>query len=75
MVEKARVEQDTEKRRSLVFELQRYLAKPVYTLPYPGLATGFLLAWPCIGNFQVFEGGRLNYKLWVDDTKPPFKQA
>ena len=75
IIEKARVEQDTEKRRALVFDIQRYLAKPWYTIPNPGLATGFLMAWPCIGNFQLYEGARLNYRLWVDDTKPPFKSA
>ena len=60
---------------TLVFDLQRYLAKTAYALYPPGVGTGFLVAWPCIGNFHVYQGGRLNYQLWVDDTKPPFKSA
>jgi ABC-type transport system substrate-binding protein len=75
IIEKARVERDTEKRRQLVYDLQRYLAKPWYVLPSPGLGTEFTLAWPCVGNFRVFEGARLSYGLWVDDSKPPFKSA
>ena len=72
-IDKIRVEQDTEKRRSLMFDLQRYLAKTVYALYPPGVATGFLVAWPCLANFHVYQASRLNYQLWVDDTKAPFK--
>ncbi len=75
MIEKARVELDSEKRRALVFDIQRYLAKPMYSLQPPGPGTGFTVAWPAVGNFRVFQGARLNYGLWVDDTKPPFKKA
>jgi peptide/nickel transport system substrate-binding protein len=73
LIEKGRVERDTEKRRAIVFDLQRYLAKSVYSLQGPGLATGFTMAWPALGNFRVYRGGRLNHRLWVDETKPPFK--
>jgi peptide/nickel transport system substrate-binding protein len=75
IVEKARVEQDPKKRRALVFELQRYLAKTVYALPHLGMGEGFLMAWPCLGNFRVYQGGRNTYRWWVDETKPPFKIA
>jgi ABC-type transport system substrate-binding protein len=75
MIEKARVELDTEKRRALVFEIQRYLAKPVYSLLPPGPGTGFTVAWPALGNFRVYQGARLNHALWVDDTKPPLRPA
>jgi peptide/nickel transport system substrate-binding protein len=75
ILEKARVEQDTERRRALIFDLQRYLAKAVYGLASPGGATSFLAAWPCVGNFQVWRGARNNYRWWVDETKPPFKSA
>lgn len=71
MIEKARVEHDPEKRRALIFDLQRYLAKTMYALPPPGAATGFETAWPCLGNFRVYQGGRVNYRLWVDPTKAP----
>jgi ABC-type transport system substrate-binding protein len=75
LIEKARVEQDREKRRVMVFDIQRNLAKSMYAMPLPGVATGFTMAWPCLGNFRVYQGGRLNYGLWVDETKPPFKSA
>ena len=39
------------------------------------VATAFTMAWPCIGNFRVWEGGRPHERLWIDDTKPPLKKA
>jgi ABC-type transport system substrate-binding protein len=71
LIEKARLERDTEKRRALVFDLQRYLAKTMYGLLGPGIGSSFLVAWPCIGNFAVYQGARHNHRLWVDTTKPP----
>jgi ABC-type transport system substrate-binding protein len=73
LIEKGRVERDTEKRRALAFELQRYLAKAMYTLPPPGAASGFVMAWPALGNFRVLRGSRHFSGLWVDETKAPFK--
>jgi ABC-type transport system substrate-binding protein len=75
LIEKARVEPDKEKRRSIVYDIQRNLAKPMYVLPMPGAATGFVMAWPALGNFRVYRMSRNNYQLWVDTTKPPFKPA
>jgi ABC-type transport system substrate-binding protein len=75
LIEKARLERDTEKRRTLVYDVQRSLAKSVFALYPPGSATGFSVAWPCLANFRVYQGGRLNDHLWVDDTKAPFKKA
>jgi ABC-type transport system substrate-binding protein len=77
LIERGRREQDLERRKEIGRELQRYLAKTVYMLQPPGGATGFTLAWPCIGNFNVWQGSGLgrNYHWWVDETKPPFKSA
>jgi ABC-type transport system substrate-binding protein len=75
LIEKARIEPDIEKRRALIFDLQRSLAKATYGLAGPGGATGFVVAWPCVQNFQVWRGARNNYRLWIDETKPPFKSA
>ncbi len=75
LVEKGRLERDTEKRRQIVFEIQRYLAKPAYALRTPGMARAFLVAWPCVGNFQLWEAARQNYQWWVDDTKAPIAKA
>jgi peptide/nickel transport system substrate-binding protein len=77
LIEKARVERDIEKQRSVLFDLQRYLAKAMYLIQPPGSASGFTMAWPCLGNFRVFRVSSQyqTYRLWVDDTKPPFKSV
>jgi peptide/nickel transport system substrate-binding protein len=77
MIEKARVERDADRRRALVFDIQRYLAKAMYSLQPPGPATTFTVAWPCLANFRVYQGGNnwQNYRLWIDDSKPPFRSA
>jgi hypothetical protein len=75
LFEKGRLERDTEKRRAIVFDIQRHLAKPNYALRLPGMARAFLVAWPCVGNYQVYEGGRQNYQLWVDETKAPIAKT
>jgi peptide/nickel transport system substrate-binding protein len=75
LIEKGRLELDTEKQRAIVFDLQRYLAKPWYTALLSGVASGFEPAWPCVGNFRVWQGGRPHYGLWVDTTKPPFQNS
>jgi peptide/nickel transport system substrate-binding protein len=79
-VNKIRGEFDAEARRPMAKDLQRYLATQMYYIPFSGLAKGFSLFWPAIGNFGVYrEGGRaagkyqetwINY--WIDDTKAPF---
>jgi ABC-type transport system substrate-binding protein len=75
LIEKARLERDTEKRRALVFDLQRHLGKTWYAMPMPAAASGFVMAWPCVANYRVFPGSRYNYRLWIDDQQPPFKSA
>jgi peptide/nickel transport system substrate-binding protein len=75
LIEKARLERDTEKRRGLAFDIQRYLAKAMYAIPSPGAASGFALAWPCLGNFMVQRGTRPYNQLWIDDTKAPLSNA
>ncbi len=75
ILEKARVERDAAKGKALIAELQRYLGGKMYNLSLPGYATGLTVAWPALGNFRVFEGARTHYKLWIDQTKPPFKPS
>jgi ABC-type transport system substrate-binding protein len=77
LIAKARVERDTEKRRALIFDVQRHLGKTWYAYPRSGVSTGFEMAWPCLANFRTFRIGNppsLKGK-WIDDTKPPFKSA
>jgi len=76
MIEKARLEPDTEKQRALVFDIQRYLAKANWGMRQSGGAARFTMAWPALGNYRVWRGGhRPYYQLWVDDTKLPFKKT
>lgn len=81
MLNKARVEMDLEKRRALVHDMQRHLAKAMYGIPFePGDATFFYLAWPALQNFQVYQGDRrgspyATFSRWLDQTQPPFKKA
>lgn len=75
MIAKARIEQDAEKGKALVFDIQRYLAKAIYGLKPPGAATELTAAWPALRNFRVFLGARNNYRWWIDETLPPFKAA
>jgi ABC-type transport system substrate-binding protein len=75
MLEKARLEPDTEKRRSVVFDIQRHLGKTMWGLLQPGAATGFTMAWPALRNFQLWNAtgvGWAFYQQWLDETKPPF---
>jgi len=80
LIEKAKAETDVKRQVSLLHELQRYLAKYQYCISRAGLASGFSLAWPAVGNFRVFQGDSraINnhyYTTWVDETKPPIKRA
>ena len=75
LIEKARIEQDAEKGKSLIFELQRYLAKAMYGLKPPGYASELTAAWPALRNFRVFLNARNNYRFWIDASLPPLKPA
>lgn len=82
---KGRIELDTEKRKALFQDLQRYLAGKAYGLHGLGGATTFSLAWPVIGNYQVWLGApgggsgtsvRVpSTRWWIDDSQPPLKKA
>jgi ABC-type transport system substrate-binding protein len=77
LIEKAKAEFDTEAQMDLVHDLQRILAKHQYSITAPGLATSFRLAYPGLGNFQVFQGDSraINqgfYTWWEDRSKAPF---
>ena len=77
MFQKGRFERDNAKRKEIVHDIQRYLAKPWYAASLPGMGKVFTVAWPALGNFRVWQGrsARSNYQLWVDDTKAPFKES
>jgi ABC-type transport system substrate-binding protein len=75
---KARGEVDQEKRQAAAHEFQRYLAQQFYSFPYPGSASGLVMAWPALKNFPVYRGPNalvedqscLHY--WIDKTLPPY---
>jgi peptide/nickel transport system substrate-binding protein len=73
MIEKARIEQDVDRGRALVFDIQRYLAKAMYGLKPAGVTSELTAAWPCLRNFRVFLGARNNYRYWIDESLPPFR--
>jgi ABC-type transport system substrate-binding protein len=82
MIEKAMAETDDDKRMTIVKDLQKYLAGEAYGVLRPGLASGFTLAWPALGNAQVFQGDTRGasagapgtpYTWWVDTDQAPLK--
>ena len=74
---KARGELDDKKRKSLLMELQNYLAKTMYGIRWPGGTSGLALAWPALKNYQVYRGDNRSvlYHYWVDETQPPLRPA
>jgi peptide/nickel transport system substrate-binding protein len=77
---KARAEPDIEKRRVIIHDLQRHLAKQQYVIRYPGGASGLALSWPAVRNYLAFRGSNasfhgVEYYYWLDDTKAPLKRA
>jgi peptide/nickel transport system substrate-binding protein len=77
LLDKATAEFDPAKRKEIVYEIQKYLGKPQYGIRWPGGATGFLLAWPALQNFNVWQNDprRESVREWIDDTKAPIKKA
>jgi peptide/nickel transport system substrate-binding protein len=78
---KAKGEVDAERRKSLAQEVQRYLAKKLYSIRWPGGATGFEVAWPAVQNYRVYRSlgtswdARVHPNFWLDQTKAPFRRA
>jgi len=77
MLTKARQETDINKRKELVNDVQRYLAKAAYAVSLPGTADTFDLAWPALQNHRAFNGDRRTHAVswWLDETLEPFKKS
>jgi len=82
LVEKGLAETDNAKRRGIIQDLQRYLAKQQYGVSRPGVGSGYVLTWPVVGNAQVYQGDSRGasagapgtpYTWWVDETQAPLK--
>jgi peptide/nickel transport system substrate-binding protein len=77
---KGRAEPDSEKRRAIVHDVQRHLAKQQYVIRFPGGASGLALSWPAVKNFLAFRGSNasfhgVEYYSWLDETQPPIKRG
>jgi peptide/nickel transport system substrate-binding protein len=75
ILNKARIEMDTEKRKALVHEAQQYLGKAMWSLMEPGQADTFMVSWPAVKNQRVYDSACANwekYQLWLDTTLAPF---
>jgi peptide/nickel transport system substrate-binding protein len=73
-----RKELDEKKRLGILEELQKELAIQMPTVPYPGAANGFSLAWPQLANFNLLttQTGGDNPAgvwpvFWYDESKKP----
>jgi peptide/nickel transport system substrate-binding protein len=77
LISKARGELDANKRRAIVHDIERYLAKAMYTVNIPGIASNIQMAWPALQNFLVFHGDRRStpFAWWLDETQPPFNKS
>src|SRR5262249_42830504 len=76
LVTKARSEPDTERRRSLAYDLQRHIGKQQYIVRWPGGASGLELIWPVVRNHLTYRGLNPSYRgphfyEWLDETKAP----
>ena len=62
-----RVEQDPQKRVSIIQDFQRYAAKKMYVIAYPGQASTFSLSWPWAGNVGTYatRGWPVDTDLWL----------
>ena len=75
-LDRAKAEVDTERRKAIAHEVQRYTAKTAYHPRWPAAATGFEMAWPALRNYRVWDRDpRPNFYFWMDESQPPFKSA
>jgi ABC-type transport system substrate-binding protein len=71
-----RRELDEKKRLGILEELQKELAVQMPTVPYPGAANGFTVAWPHLANVGVFATqadaeSTIYTHFWYDESKKP----
>lgn len=76
MLRNARREVDIAKRKVIVKDAQRYMAKKMYNVRFPGQVGGFRVSWPAMRNDRVYQGGQIEYyHVWIDETQAPLKKA
>jgi len=76
LIEAQRKELDDKKRAVMLDDLQKELALQMPTVPWPGAANGFSLAWPYFANFASFNALSAQTPMtetwthhWYDETK------
>ena len=76
LIEAQRVELDEKKRKTILDDLQKEMALQMPAVPWPGIANGFSLAWPMMGNFHLLTAKSTITapseswpSLWYDETK------
>ena len=74
LTEKAKAEFDTEARKSLVYDIQRYEGKAMHFPFSHGGATTYVVNWPAVRGYDVWQGDNTSMQynfLWRDPTKAP----
>jgi len=76
LIEAQRVELDEKKRAAILLDLQKEMALQMPAVPWPGIANGFSLAWPFMGNFGLYKAkssitapSESWPSLWFDESK------
>jgi ABC-type transport system substrate-binding protein len=74
LVTAQRKELDEKKRLGIIEELQKELAIQMPTVPWPGAANGFSVAWPHLANYGVFKSvydseSIIWPRYWYDESK------
>jgi ABC-type transport system substrate-binding protein len=76
LIEAQRVELDDGKRKTILTDLQKEMALQMPAVPWPGIANGFSLAWPMMGNFGAYTAKSTITApseswpgLWYDESK------
>lgn len=75
-IERANKERDANKRKAMVWDIQRYIAKTQYTSRHPGTSKAFRTTWPALKNVGVFRGAHQqhNHRVWIDQTEAPYNK-
>jgi ABC-type transport system substrate-binding protein len=76
LIEAQRVELDEKKRATILADLQKEMALQMPAVPWPGIASGFSLAWPFMGNYNLYTAkssitapSETWQTYWYDESK------
>jgi ABC-type transport system substrate-binding protein len=76
LIEAQRLELDDKKRATILSDLQKEMALQMPAVPWPGIASGFSLAWPWMGNYNLLTAKSSITSpteswpsMWIDESK------